>query len=224
MRKLRLSEVGPRYLLALVSIVQFLGTVALATIAGYMVIGGIGGTVAVMAGAKQIAAYLPAAGWVLGGIFGIGSEFERRRRSKRKKAARTVSVDDGDAPKATGTGRADNEYALRFRKPSIGQLINSLGVGCFFGGIAGLAPTVFLSVLLISVSTSPFVPKTWRPQTQAPDREELDRERGVGRQRDGVRTNFKHPMLMQIALYSTGSLIVLGLVGGAAMAFFEDDK
>jgi hypothetical protein len=224
MRKLRLSEVGPRFLLALVSVLQFLGTAALATIAGYMVIGGIGGTVAVMAGAEQVAAYLPAVGWILGGIFGIGSEFERRRRSKRKKAAKTVSVDDGDAPKVTGAGQADNEYALRFRKPSIGQLFKSLGFGCFFGGIAGLATTVFLSVLLISLTTSPFVPNSWRPQTQAPDREELARERRVGRQRDGVRTNFKHPLLMPLAVYSTGSLIALGLVGGVAMAFFEDDK
>ena len=58
MRKLRLSEVGPRYLLALVSIVQFLGTVALATIAGYMVIGGIGGTVI------DYANFILAIGWV----------------------------------------------------------------------------------------------------------------------------------------------------------------
>ena len=91
MRKLRLSEVGPRFLLALVSVLQFLGTVALATIAGYMVIGGIGGTVAVMARAEQVAAYLPAVGWILGGVFGVGSEFERRRRSKRKKAGSTHS-------------------------------------------------------------------------------------------------------------------------------------
>jgi hypothetical protein len=91
--------------------------------------------------------------------------------------------------------------------PSIGQLLKSLGFGSLFGGIAGLATTVFLSVLLISVSTSPFVPKAWRPQTQAPDKEELDRESKAGRQRVGVRTNFKHPLLMPIALYSTESLI-----------------
>ena len=221
MQKLRLSETGPRLLLTLVSVLQFLGTVALATIAGYMVIGGIGGVVAIMAGAEQFAKYLPAAGWFLGGIFGLGSEFERRRRSKQKKAATTVAVDNRDAAESP---EADRQYALRFRKPSIGQLLKSLGFGCFFGGIAGLATTVFLSVLLMSVTTSPFVPNSWRPQTQAPDREELARERRAGRQRDGVRTNFEHPLLMPIALYSTGSLIALGLVGGIAMAFFENDK
>jgi hypothetical protein len=91
--------------------------------------------------------------------------------------------------------------------PSIGQLLKSLGFGSLFGDIAGVATTVFLSVLLISVSTSPFVPKAWRPQTQAPDKEELDRESKAGRQRDRASTNFKHPLLMLIALYSTGSLI-----------------
>jgi hypothetical protein len=90
--------------------------------------------------------------------------------------------------------------------PSVGQLLKTVGFGGFFGGIAGLA------------TASPFIPKSWSPQTQTPDREQLEPERSAGRQRDGVRTNFKHPLLMPVALYSTGSLIAPGLLGGAVTA------
>lgn len=190
---------------------QFLFTIALATIAGYMLIGGLGGTILLMVGAPKAAPIAVSIGWLLGGIFGIGGEVERLRRSRNRKA--TIE-----------SATVDENYGMRFRLPSIGQFFKTFGFGGLLGGVVGVAASILLSVLLISITTSPFVPNSWRPKTHAPVIREHELDSARSHRRDGATTGFNHPLLGPIFIYSTGPLFALGLLGGAGLAFFENEN
>ena len=208
--------------------VQILLTISMATIAGYMVIGGIGGSILMMCGVKQIVPYAPAVGWILGAILGVGNEVHRLRKEARKKAktaaGSVTDVSTTDVSTTDGTSAASTTGGYTFRVPPVGEFFKCLGFGSVFGVIIGVGIGMLLSVVLISVTTSPFVPASWRPQTAAPDREDRSRDRRTRTRRDGVGTEFRHPLLGSIFGWSCGSCIVLGFVGGGVGAFFTEKK
>ncbi|MEM7474646.1 MAG: hypothetical protein AAF483_06600 [Planctomycetota bacterium] len=208
-------------LFSLIPICQFVGTVAMATIAGYMVIGGIGGTIALMAGWKSWAGFFPAGGWILGAIFGIGSEIGRLRRAGKNQYNASASHSDSDEELENPDHDSKKLY---FRMPPLTELLKGAGFGAFFGAILGIITTLFLAILLISVTTSPFVPNTWRATTSAPTQEELRRDREARRKGDGVSSNFKHPLLLPIAKYSMLSMLSVGVLGGITLSFFDEES
>ena len=68
--------------------------IALCTIAGYMVIGGLLGVILQMAGAKQLVEWIPPAGWCLGGVLGILQVVSRVRRERRQHVQQQHDVVD----------------------------------------------------------------------------------------------------------------------------------
>lgn len=186
---------------------QLVLTVAVGTIAGTMIVGGLLGTLASLAGLDQVVGYAAPVGWVLGGVIGFFSE---RSLWRRKSSADSQSKSSNSEP-----------VRYRFKIPSPKDGLSYAGFGASFGLIFGIAGTVFLFVMLISVTTSPFVPDQWRPTTSAPDPEDLDRDERLGRRRDGLRTNFQHPLMWPIAYYTTTSFVVLGMIGGTIGGCWE---
>lgn len=203
--------------------VQILLTVSMATIAGYMVFGGIGGSILMMCGAKEIVPHAPAVGWILGAVLGIGNEVHRLRKAAGKKA-KTAAGSVTDISTTDDTSAASTTGRYTFRAPPIGEFFKCLGFGSVFGVIIGVGVGMLLSVVLISVTTSPFVPASWRPQTSAPDREDRARDRRTRTRRDGVGTEFRHPLLGPVFGWSCGACFVLGIVGGGVGAFFTENK
>lgn len=199
---------------------RLVSTVAICTIAGYMVVGGIVGNISMMLGAKTIAQMAVGSGWILGGIVGVANEIPRIRRSWL--ASDEIEDETTDQKK---TSRIPNYSIGPFRLPGISGFLKSVGICAVIGNVLGLMLSVFLSLVLISVTTSPFVPDSWRPGTR-PLNETLDaRQHDLDRRnRDGVGISFTHPLLEPIFLYSVSSLAVLGVVAGGVTAFFPSDE
>ena len=126
-------------------------TVALCTVAGFMVVGGIVGTAGLLLGWKTVAEYAPTIGWLLGAVFGL---CEIVRIQKSKKSHQNVTK-ESDNTKSNRVQQASSRFQkftwseLRF--PTIKGLAKSIGVSAIFGIVFGLITSVFLSLLLISV-------------------------------------------------------------------------
>lgn len=220
MSKPRESEIVVTLLTVVFEVGQLILTISMGSIAGYMVIGGFVGMGLMLAGAKNLIPWATSIGWGLGAIAGGGTQIAQWRRGKgKKKPFRTNMRGKADS----GRKAQPSEFkSMVFRIPSLGGWLKSIALGGFFGGIGGVAASLFLTVILISVTTSPFVPTSWRPETHAP---EDDDDHVRTRRRDGVSTSFTHPLLSPLWLYTFGSLATIGLVGGAVFGFFdEQDK
>jgi len=201
---------------------KLMSTVALCSIAGYMVVGGIVGMIGLALKADVVVKYAPPVGWLLGAIVGLANEIPRMSKSPSKSHA--LKTDNGKE-----ASRATPKLSLgpKLGWPTLTDFGKSLGVCSLFGILAGLISSLFLSLLLISATTSPFVPDSWRPGTQSlVDPEEHLWHKQRRRRRDGIgtSTSFTHPLLGPIFLTATGSCVALGILAGVVTAFFPDKE
>lgn len=111
-------------------------------------------------------------------------------------------------------------------RPSVAELLKTTSLLTLVGGGLGIMTSAYLAIVLISVTTSPFVPHSWRPGTAAYVAEEDDR---VGSRRRhesssgvGAGTSFYHPLLGPIIGYTVVPMLALGFVAGIGFSFFPD--
>lgn len=203
--------------------------VALGSVIGYMVVGGLVGTVGLLAGMDPVERYAPSAGWIAGAIVGLGNAIGNWRKPAKKRWA-----NKDDSPPDINDSSADNKVTeragSRFKTPTLGELAKSVGVTTLFGLVGGLLTSTFLALILICVTTSPFVPNSWRPGTSAGEDRTAQNRAIHGQNRrhadEGARvgTTFTHPLLAPIFLWSTASLVITGLLAGIWSAFFAGNE
>lgn len=109
------------------------------------------------------------------------------------------------------------------RAPSLRQFFFATGFLAFVGVFTGVMLGVWLCLILISVTTSPFVPNSWRPKV-----EQIEKKHGASistadSHREGG-TSFQHPLLGPIMIWSVLGMTSLGLVTGGFLSFFPEEK
>lgn len=202
---------------------------AFGSVIGYMIVGGLIGTLGMLAGMESVVRYAPPVGWIAGAIVGLSNAIGSWKKLANRRPTRR-----DDSPPVIKDSPAEGSVTQRtgpqFKIPAFGELAKSVGVTTLFGLVGGLLTSAFLAMILICVTTSPFVPDSWRPGTSAGEvRTAQDRAiHGQNRRRaeEGARvgTTFTHPLLAPIFLWSTGSLVVIGLFAGIGSAFFAGNE
>lgn len=206
-----------------------IAAVAMGSVAGYMIVGGLIGMLGLLLDIDGLVRYSPSVGWIAGAVVGFGNSVFRPQASSKKNRPQS----DGPLSDTPGSMDEDSVEAngepMRLRIPTIAQLVKSVVVSMLFGLIGGLITSVFLSLVLISVTTSPFAPQSWRPGTSATSNDRHRTAEMPANQRprqDGAKvgTTFTHPLLAPICLWSTGSLVSVGLLAGIGTAFFTGNE
>ncbi len=215
-------------------LVRLFFTFALATVAGYAVLGGLLGFALLFAGAKSWIPYAGGLGWCLGGLVAIGNECsDWFRDAKREKWLRDTDEDSTEEPidskKESRFGKTDwNTANHEFRMPSIGGFLKSFSIGGLVGAVLGLFVSVAISLVLFSVVTCPLAPQAWRPTPSANHGHASKRHRTSTQRRSSSRTkvrassSFTHPLLGPIVMGSVGTVAVLGFIAGGTLCFFPE--
>lgn len=108
------------------------------------------------------------------------------------------------------------------RAPSVRQFFFATGFLGFVGVFVGAMLGVSLCMVLISVTTSPFVPDSWRPKV-----EQVQKRPGTSMSTSHSNqggTSFQHPLLGPIMIWSISGLTGVGLITGGFLSFFPEEK
>lgn len=109
------------------------------------------------------------------------------------------------------------------RAPSFRQFIFATGFLAFVGVLTGVMLGISLCLTLISVTTSPFVPDSWRPRIEQIEKNHGGSISTANSHREGG-TSFQHPLLGPIMTWSILGMTSAGLVTGGFLSFFPDEK
>ncbi len=174
MNKQNQSEPWPLVLLLWIGralVVVF--SVAMLSIVGYALLGGIVGTIGMMLHWDWLANSAPRIGWLAGAVAGLvsgigkfGRSFSPRRGgSAQQDTAQDTAQDTEREPGVSATGSSSLVVKRQWVRPSVGELLKTTSVLTLIGGGLGMMLSVYLGIVLISVTTCPFVPQDWRPDT-----------------------------------------------------------
>lgn len=109
------------------------------------------------------------------------------------------------------------------RAPSFRQFIFATGFLAFVGVLTGVMLGISLCLILISVTTSPFVPNSWRPKIEQIEKNHGGSISTANSHREGG-TSFQHPLLGPIMMWSVLGMTSVGLVTGGFLSFFPEEK
>lgn len=205
----------------LIRLVGLVFAAAIGSIAGYMVIGGIGGMLGQLFGFDWFARASPAWGWSIGALIGVSCGVPKLSKPVFKPVDKVKTKNVGKTGRSKQNVHLIRREDLYFHFPGFKKLFKTIGISVLVGLVIGLMTSLYLALILVSVTTSPFVPDGWRPVESVSDMS--DHDSGIQSSTttdDGFGRSFTHPLLGPIILWTTGILVLCGLIAGLCIAFF----
>lgn len=207
--------------------------VCFGSVIGFGLLGGWVAMAGHLLGQTWLSNSAPPVAWLLGaaaglavGLSRLSKPFFSRRTRPGQNAEEDVFGDD-----ESGDGESDpDEYAgnkIRWKRPGLGELAKTTALFGLIGAGGGMLLSLYLGIVLISVTTSPFASPRWRAASVPVEEPALaeDAARPHRRSRDGLQSSvgFQHPLLGTILAGSISTMTGLGLVAGVVFACIEDE-
>lgn len=201
-------------------------SVAMLSVVGYALIGGLVGTIGMMLHLDWLANSAPPIGWLAGAVAGLVSGIGKFAKPFLHKRAAPAESEPEQGTEQDAAGEPSQVAKRQWVRPSVAELLKTTSVFTLIGGGLGMLLSVYLGIVLISVTTCPFTPPSWRPGTAAYVADEDDPVGSHHRQESpsgvGMGTSFYHPLLGPIIGYTVVPMLALGFVAGIGLSFFPD--
>ena len=191
---------------------RFVFTAALGSVIGILVGGFVFGWANFVLKSEFLRTYAMDISWSLGFLLGFITAVKQLKKP-------FWSEDDKDGP-------ADPQVFKR-QWPTLKHFLGATGFLGFVGAILGVALSLFLAVLLVSVTTCPVVPDSWAPKFGSNQRyveQERERERVQGTGRNGATMSItvSHPLLWPTVCTSVAIMTFLGAGFGMYLSFYPE--
>lgn len=152
-----------------------------------------------------------------------------REKDQEKSQAELDEISSLEAAKTSQREKVNSRSRIKKygswkdrRAPSVRQFFFATGFLGFAGLFIGAMLGVSLCMILISVTTSPFVPDSWRPKIEQV-RKSSSTSMSTSHSNQGG-TSFQHPLLGPIMIWSISGLTGVGLITGGFLSFFPEEK